>query len=305
MPNFPGVGVLGGVGSIPMLAARALQVQQAQAQAQVQAQAQAQALVQEAQMTLARRELIQREMVSRLVSLQNMRANQNPVLNPELLKRTLGRVQLPLPTVPIQAQAGPHSFASPTPNPIPGGSTGSPGQTSNVTNSIQEVDEVKSIHSEKSSPTPDVTSTVASVTNSVTNSGTIPSLAGLGNSLGNSPLGNFQLGASIQDSSNIQKLLLQKISQSQSDLNKDKLSGKRNVFFYFFRQKYEMIFNFTSESSSLFNQDQDTMQPQPMFSCPCCQKIFTTSHGLEVSFCVRLFEGLRLGYIIFRNFLSC
>ena len=24
------------------------------------------------------------------------------------------------------------------------------------------------------------------------------------------------------------------------------------------------------------------MQPQPMFSCPCCQKIFTTSHGLEV-----------------------
>ena len=92
MPNFPGVGVIGGVGSIPMLAARALQVQQAQAQAQVQAQAQAQALVQEAQMTLARRELIQREMVSRLVSLQNMRANQNPVLNPELLKRTLGRV---------------------------------------------------------------------------------------------------------------------------------------------------------------------------------------------------------------------
>ena len=288
MPNFPGVGVLGGVGSIPMLAARALQVQQAQAQAQVQAQAQAQALVQEAQITLARRELIQREMVSRLVSLQNMRANQNPVLNPELLKRTLGRVQLPLPTVPIQAQAGPHSFASPTPNPIPGGSTGSPGQTSNVTNSIQEVDEVKSIHSEKSSPTPDVTSTVASVTNSVTNSGTIPSLAGLGNSLGNSPLGNFQLGASIQDSSNIQKLLLQKISQSQSDLNKDKLSGKRNVFFYFFRQKYEMIFNFTSESSSLFNQDQDTMQPQPMFSCPCCQKIFTTSHGLEVRFRVLL-----------------
>lgn len=237
MPNFPGVGVLGGVGSIPMLAARALQVQQAQAQAQVQAQAQAQALVQEAQITLARRELIQREMVSRLVSLQNMRANQNPVLNPELLKRTLGRVQLPLPTVPIQAQAGPHSFASPTPNPIPGGSTGSPGQTSNVTNSIQEVDEVKSIHSEKSSPTPDVTSTVASVTNSVTNSGTIPSLAGLGNSLGNSPLGNFQLGASIQDSSNIQKLLLQKISQSQSDLNKDKLSGKRNVFFLFFPSK--------------------------------------------------------------------
>ena len=236
MPNFPGVGVLGGVGSIPMLAARALQVQQAQAQAQaqVQAQAQAQALVQEAQMTLARRELIQREMVSRLVSLQNMRANQNPILNPELLKRTLGRVQLPLPTVPIQAQSGPHSFASPTPNPIPSGSTGSPGQTnSNVTNSIQEVDEVKSIHSEKSSPTPDVTSTVASVTNSVTNSGTIPSLAGLGNSLGNSPLGNFQLGTSIQDSSNIQKLLLQKISQSQSELNKDKLSGKNVIFFQF------------------------------------------------------------------------
>ena len=296
MPNFPGVGVIGGVGSIPMLAARALQVQQAQAQAQVQAQAQAQALVQEAQMTLARRELIQREMVSRLVSLQNMRANQNPVLNPELLKRTLGRVQLPLPTVPIQAQAGPHSFASPTPNPIPGGSTGSPGQTSNVTNSIQEVDEVKSIHSEKSSPTPDVTSTVASVTNSVTNSGTIPSLAGLGNSLGNSPLGNFQLGASIQDSSNIQKLLLQKISQSQSDLNKDKLSGNATVFIYFFffeKIRYEITFNFISESSSLFNQEQDTMQPQPMFSCPCCQKIFTTSHGLEVSFCVRLFIGLR------------
>ena len=233
MPNFPGVGVLGGVGSIPMLAARALQVQQAQAQAQaqVQAQAQAQALVQEAQMTLARRELIQREMVSRLVNLQNMRANQNPILNPELLKRTLGRVQLPLPTVPIQAQSGTHSFASPTPNPVgtvPSGSTGSPGQTSNVTNSIQEVDEVKSIHSDKSSPTPDVTSTVASVTNSVTNSGTIPSLAGLGNSLGNSPLGNFQLGT---DSSNIQKLLLQKISQSQSELNKDKLSGKKYVFY--------------------------------------------------------------------------
>ena len=294
MPNFPGVGVIGGVGSIPMLAARALQVQQAQAQAQVQAQAQAQALVQEAQMTLARRELIQREMVSRLVSLQNMRANQNPVLNPELLKRTLGRVQLPLPTVPIQAQAGPHSFASPTPNPIPGGSTGSPGQTSNVTNSIQEVDEVKSIHSEKSSPTPDVTSTVASVTNSVTNSGTIPSLAGLGNSLGNSPLGNFQLGASIQDSSNIQKLLLQKISQSQSDLNKDKLSGNETVFSSE-KLRYEIIFNFISENSSLFYQDQDTMQPQPMFSCPCCQKIFTTSHGLEVRFCVGVLEGLRKG----------
>ena len=232
LPNFPGVGVLGGVGTIPMLAARALQVQQAQAQAQVQAQAQAQALVQEAQMTLARRELIQREMVSRLVNLQNMRANQNPILNPELLKRTLGRVQLPLPTVTIQAQSGTNSFASPTPNPVlavQSGSTGSPGQTSNVTNSIQEVDEVKSINSDKSSPTPDVTSTVAIVTNSVTNSGTIPSLAGLGNSLGNSPLGNFQLGT---DSSNIQKLLLQKISQSQSELNKDKLSGKKFVFLF-------------------------------------------------------------------------
>ena len=301
MPNFPGVGVIGGVGSIPMLAARALQVQQAQAQAQVQAQAQAQALVQEAQMTLARRELIQREMVSRLVSLQNMRANQNPVLNPELLKRTLGRVQLPLPTVPIQAQAGPHSFASSTPNPVPGGSTGSPGQTSNVTNSIQEVDEVKSIHSEKSSPTLDVNSTVASVTNSVTNSGTIPSLAGFGNSLGNSPLENFQLGASIQDSSNIQKLLLQKISQSQSDLNKDKLSGNETVFSSE-KLRYEIIFNFISENSSLFYQDQDTMQPQPMFSCPCCQKNFITSHGLEVRFCVIRRFGLGFESIFLRIF---
>ena len=100
---------MGNVGTLPLIAARI------QAQAAQQAQA---ALVQEAQITLARRELLQREMIQRVVGANLNRIStstpasiSSPTSAPspnEILQR-MARVQLPLPTLSAAAQSA-HSF---------------------------------------------------------------------------------------------------------------------------------------------------------------------------------------------------
>ena len=102
---------MGNVGTLPLIAARI------QAQAAQQAQA---ALVQEAQITLARRELLQREMIQRVVGanlnrISNSTSTSSSISSPtsapspnEILQR-MARVQLPLPTLSAAAQSA-HSF---------------------------------------------------------------------------------------------------------------------------------------------------------------------------------------------------